>query len=65
MANCLFLVVCQLESNMYHSLLTGKIKVNTNRAEESPFPPYVHISYICDILEPFGKSAECESGGDD
>lgn len=50
---------------MCHSFLTGKIKVNTARTEDSPFPPYIHISYLCDILQPFSKSFECESGGDD
>lgn len=60
-----FLIVFQPESNMCHSLLAGKITVNTNRAEDSLFPPYIHISYICDILGAFSKSFECESGGDD
>ena len=39
--------------------------MNPNRGEDSPFPPNIHISSFCDILEPFSKNFECESGGDD
>lgn len=65
MANRPFLIVSYPESDICNSLLPGEIEMNANLTEDSPFSPYMHVTYLCDVLKPFSKSFECESGGDD